>query len=91
MVNDTLLQILGNYNSNLLQAQKYVVLLLVFSEWGEIGSLTHFDICFPQEVYYTAEMMSKPEKLLTCFLCPYWKFIQYKPIHSEGKGEVETE
>lgn len=54
-------------------------------------SLTRFDICFPQEVYYPTERESKPEKLLSHFLCPYWKFIQCKPIYSERAGEVERE
>lgn len=54
-------------------------------------SLTHFDICSPQEVYYPTETMSKPEKLLNHFLCPYWKFIQCKPIYSEREREVERE
>lgn len=26
---------------------------------------------------------SKPEKLLICFLCPYWKFLQCKPANAE--------
>lgn len=31
--------------------------------------------------------MCKPEKLLSRFLCPRWKFIQCKPIYSEGERE----
>lgn len=53
-------------------------------------SLTHFDICFPQEVYYSAGSTSKPEKVLSHFLCPYWKFIQCEPIHSERAVERES-
>lgn len=56
-----------------------------------IRSLTHLDICFAQQVYYPTESVSKPERLLSCFLCPYWKFIQCKPVYLERNRERERE
>lgn len=49
--------------------------------------LTHSDIYFSQVVCFPTKSTSKPEKLLSCFLCPYWRFIHCRPVLQKRKWD----